>query len=170
MTAAPAAMTPAPAATTVAPAVTPPSADTSMAPTVVGSLPPPQSTSPDASMVPTSVSPGGNCSGLLSREEELLNQLGAVTDMMLLLDMNTAQGQAYDWLVNEDPAQIDPCTYPTVGQRYALATLYYGSGGTGWNNSAAWLSELDECFWVGVECSPMGWVTGVILRKSFCDI
>ena len=55
-------------------------------------------------------------------------------------------------MLNRDPAQVDPCTYGTVEQRYALATFFYSTNGSGWDNSDGWLVESNECAWSGIKC------------------
>ena len=80
------------------------------------------------------------------------NSLGKVTEASLLDDASTPQGMAFRWILDTDPAQIDPCKYPTLEQRYALATFYYSTNGDDWTNTNAWLSGANECTWLGVKC------------------
>jgi len=61
-------------------------------------------------------------------------------------------------MLDIDPAQIDPCNYSTVEQRYALSTFYYSTNGDGWNDSEGWLEDSSECSWVGVKCDDDGLV------------
>jgi hypothetical protein len=79
-------------------------------------------------------------------------------------NFESSQYQAYDWLIN-DP---DYWSYvvPTVVQRYALAVLFFSTGGPEWKNETTiilppdtattvapaevktpWLSYTDECNW-----------------------
>lgn len=37
-------------------------------------------------------------------------------------------------------------------QRYALLTLWFGTGGDSWRANDGWLFDIDECTWVGVSC------------------
>jgi hypothetical protein len=93
--------------------------------------------------------------------------LTAVTDSSVLEDPSTPQGLAYRWLLDTDEAQIDPCTYATVQQRYALATFYYSTNGDDWTNDAGWLTGANECMWFGVTCTGNDTVSSIILCK--CD-
>jgi hypothetical protein len=68
-------------------------------------------------------------------------------------------------LVNSDPANVDPCTYPTVLQRYVLVTFYYATNGDSWSEQTDWLSEQPECLWFGVGCNENDAVTELQLRK-----
>jgi hypothetical protein len=91
--------------------------------------------------------------GTLSREEVLEEVLEQVTGGSILNDFSTPQGKAFVWMLERDPAQIDPCSYATVEQRYALATFHYSTNGSGWDNAEGWLSGANECSWVGIECN-----------------
>ena len=88
------------------------------------------------------------------RDEAMFDVLSAVTSGAELADPATPQGRAYEWILNGDRASLDPCTYPTVEQRYALATVYYGLNGDNWETNIGWLSGAQECFWQMVECDP----------------
>jgi hypothetical protein len=77
-----------------------------------------------------------------------------------ILAMNqtgTPQNRAYQWLTSADhlpiPDDVDPLHRMT--QQFALATLYYATGGdnaTGWSNQGEWLVGADECGWLGCSC------------------
>ena len=95
---------------------------------------------------------------LSSRSDVMKKNLEEVTESSILEDPTTPQGMAYKWIVETDPAQIDPCSYATVEQRYALATFYYSTNGDDWTNSNAWLSGTNECSWVGIKCDADGLV------------
>lgn len=82
----------------------------------------------------------------------MADQLSTVTDSATLTNPSTPQGMAFRWLVDTDPAGVDPCTYPTVAQRYALTTFYYSTNGYNWTDSSGWLTESNECTWFGVTC------------------
>jgi hypothetical protein len=75
-----------------------------------------------------------------------------ITDGPILTNPATPQGMAVRWILNEDPLQIDPCTYPTVEQRYALATFYFSTSGDNWIVNTGWLSVAGECDWFGITC------------------
>jgi hypothetical protein len=99
------------------------------------------------------------------RESAFFNILTDVSSEDLLLDPSTPQGAAFDWISKSDQARVDPLTYPTVEQRYALAVLYESSGGSNWLNSDGWLSEDEECLWYGITCSDDGFVERISLSK-----
>jgi hypothetical protein len=111
-----------------------------------------------------SLSPFAVCS-LLPRSEAFSAILENITSTFLLTDPATPQGSAYDFLVNQDPAAVDPCTYPTVEQRYAAVTFFRSTDGQNWADSTGWLSAESECNWRGVVCNSEGLFTELILRK-----
>ena len=86
----------------------------------------------------------------MSREEAFLEILTKVSSAEDLSDAGTPQGFAYNWLVNTDA--IDPCTYPTVEQRYALVVIYNSTNGDDWKDSTGWLTAENECEWFGLTC------------------
>jgi hypothetical protein len=122
---------------------------------------------PVAPDTPAPVTPGtpvpslSGCS-LKPREEAMEDILVEITDGPILSDPSTPQGMALRWLLDDDPLQIDPCTYATVEQRYALATFYYSTAGDSWIDNEAWLTGAAECDWFGVECSADA-VTSIVL-------
>lgn len=103
----------------------------------------------------------------------------AVSDPILLQNLTTSQGQAIQWLINEDKANRCPDN-PKLIQRWAMATFYFSTGGEQWfrcshNTSATdpcgtnppfagddrFLSEGNECLWAGIKCSVDGCVTEI---------
>jgi hypothetical protein len=124
--------------------------------------------SPSASPItPTdtpSLSPFTVCS-TKSRSDAFFSILEEVTSPILLNDPSTPQGFAYDFLVSVDPAAVDPCTYPTVEQRYAAVTLYSSTSGRDWTNPTGWLTAANECNWIGVRCNENDLITGLFLGK-----
>jgi len=74
----------------------------------------------------------------------------------------TPQSYALEWIVREDPAQIDP-EDPYLLQRYALAVFWYQlrtdktgklTADTKWKDDSNWMTELGYCSWYGVHCYP----------------
>ena len=55
------------------------------------------------------------------------------------------QFAAFEWL--QSNANDGISSEQQLLQRYALATLYYSTGGQEWTTSPAWLSSEDECDW-----------------------
>ncbi|KAL3912425.1 MAG: hypothetical protein SGILL_006890, partial [Bacillariaceae sp.] len=92
------------------PAPTPPAPT----PTPPGPTPtsPPQPSPTDAPVPAPSNAPDGGCSSR-PREEAMVDTLSGVTDPATLNNPSTPQGMAFRWLMDTDPAQVDPCTYPT---------------------------------------------------------
>jgi hypothetical protein len=82
----------------------------------------------------------------------MTQKLANVTEEEILLDPETPQGQARQWLIDTDPASVDPCTYATLNQRYALATVYYSTNGDNWIDNSEWLLGQHECDWAKVSC------------------
>jgi hypothetical protein len=81
-----------------------------------------------------------------------LNALTPITPESTLLNPQTPQGQAFEWLDGMDTG-TDPCSYTTLQQRYALATMYYSTNGDGWRNNEEWLSAAPECDWYQITCT-----------------
>jgi Leucine-rich repeat (LRR) protein len=102
--------------------------------------------------LPVTLAPSGADCSTLPREEAMAQVVSQITDPSIFGDPSTPQGMAYEWMLDTDPAQVDPCTFPTVQQRYALTTLYYSTNGDGWTNSMGWLSGSNECMWAGITC------------------
>jgi len=100
-----------------------------------------------------------------TRADSFEQRLGAVTPVERLEDPDTPQGMAYNWMVTLDDAQVDPCTDPSAEQRYALATLYYGTQEYGWSDDSDWLSGESECTWEGVKCDDDMKVKSLSLSK-----
>jgi hypothetical protein len=119
-------------------------------------------TSPTPAPQPTTSHPTNLACMGLSRSGAMLSILSEVSDEMKLLQPNTPQGVAYLWMLDGDPANVDPCTYPTVKQRFALASFFYSAGGAFWTVDTAWLSAANECEWMGVNCDG-ALVTGLRL-------
>jgi len=77
-------------------------------------------------------------------------------------------GRAFEWIVDVDLAHVNPCTYPSVSQRFALATFYYWTKGYGWIGHSNWLSVGEECSWEGVVCNDN--VTVSSLELSYYEL
>lgn len=126
-----------------------------------GTTPQPAPTpSPGGTSAPTPVS----CLVGTTRDAFLLQQLSQITSATLLTNPSTPQGSAYTFMIN-DPLQPDVCTYPTLQQRFALATFYYSTSGTSWVDDTGWLSATEECTWNGVTCEGGTAVTKIDLGK-----
>jgi hypothetical protein len=126
----------------------------------------PKPVTPTAAPQPKTLSPTPIPSSIptLSRADSIKATLEEVTESSILEDPTTPQGMAFEWIVKTDPAQIDPPSssdnndndVAAVKQRYAVASFYYSTNGNDWTNSNGWLSSIDECTWVGLNCNGDG--------------
>lgn len=82
-----------------------------------------------------------------------------------ILARNTAQNQAYFWLVGTNYAGLSD---EVKIQRYALATLYFSTEGNNWNDQDGWLTEDGECTWAFGEtpCNADGMVVTLDLALN----
>jgi Leucine-rich repeat (LRR) protein len=65
----------------------------------------------------------------------------------------SANSLALNWLINNDPLQLDPAIDPErVNQRYALLMIWFLSP-IKWKNATGWLHNENECTWYGVRCN-----------------
>jgi hypothetical protein len=114
------------------------------------------------SMVPSDAPSGGSkpptkdCLAGTTREEYLKKVLSKVSKSSDLNDPSSPQGSALAWISGLDPLGFDPCTYPTIEQRYGLATFYFATIGNNWIKNDNWLSAKPECEWFGVTCAEPG--------------
>ncbi|CAB9530820.1 unknown protein [Seminavis robusta] len=70
-----------------------------------------------------------------------------------LEDPNSPQSHAYEWML-EDLDENNYTHTSRIRQRYALATLFYATGGHDWYNNENWLNQsVHECFWFSQECT-----------------
>jgi hypothetical protein len=65
------------------------------------------------------------------------------------LDEKTPQYMAFNWLVNQDPAQIDFDTVPfsVLLERYVMAVFYFSAAGPQWTEQLNFLSGKSICSW-----------------------
>ena len=49
-----------------------------------------------------------------------------------LWNSSTPQGKSIWWLTEEDGLEVDPVDSKTVLERYALAVIFYATGGQTW--------------------------------------
>lgn len=90
-------------------------------------------------------------------------------DPAVFMDDTSPESLAMDWLINEDPLELDPNdlslrTTLRINQRYGLATIFFNSFDQNWTNETNWL-DADECTWFGVSCEGLV-VVDVDLRNN----
>ena len=163
------------AVTTTSPTTSPPTASPTTSPTASPTASP--TTSPTGASdqglvdVPTAAPTFQHC-GMSSAEREarILAILDAAADPNLIRDSSVPQGQATEWILSLDDRTMCPDD-PKILQRWALAVIYFSTGGDGWDqcsgNPAAsdqcgqeepffgdrrFLSTFNECEWAGISC------------------
>ena len=72
----------------------------------------------------------------------IFERLSNITDPDLLSDPETPQGQAFQWIAQEDTLGLD-ANNVTLGQRYILANLYFATNGDGWDRCYRGAPESD---------------------------
>jgi hypothetical protein len=78
---------------------------------------------------------------------------------------SSPQAKAMAWLKND--TQIDEYEPHRLQQRYALAVLYFATGGESWLNSTGWLSNSSECEWYSfAQIRPTSGFDTVCLEES----
>jgi hypothetical protein len=94
------------------------------------------------SLVP---SPAPSTASSFSFEILLAQSLPTNSQDAILVD-DTREAQAFAWL--QDDPDVSTFTNVEVLQRFALATLYYATGGENWRNNDGWLDyNVAECDW-----------------------
>jgi hypothetical protein len=107
------------------------------------------------------------------RQKRILDQLVSVSNQTSLLTPGTNQNDAYNWLLNTDPAQVCPENGVDVIQRYVMAVTYFSLGGENWEKCSASTNSLCEgsvrylsgngvCEWYNVTCLEER-ITGIVL-------
>jgi hypothetical protein len=97
----------------------------------------------------------------------LLDLLTPVTDPALLQNMETPQGKAFDFMTNDPFVKAMVCIYPSLEQRYGLATFYFSTQGSLWTTKTGWLSASNECAWYGIVCNDNVRASNLTLSKYF---
>jgi Leucine-rich repeat (LRR) protein len=102
-----------------------------------------------------------------SSTTELLNLLSLVYNDggTVLRDPTSAQYAAMDWLAGSELLSV--YSNQQKIQRFALAAFFFSLGGDLWFDSELWLTELDECYWMGfavVNCDGNGTLTQLSMQ------
>lgn len=86
-----------------------------------------------------------------------------------LMDSSTPQYKALEWLADTDTYVVPPTNYDFfLVQRYALVTFFFSTGGTeSWTNDNKFLSDANECDWIGIQCYPFAAVKTLSISKFF---
>jgi hypothetical protein len=129
---------------------------------------------------PTAVPTLSKCPGITAAERvaQILAILDEVANAAEIRDDTLAQGQATEWLINEDSYQICPDN-PKIIQRWSMAVMYFSTGGDDWFQCSAggadncgrqnpfrrgadrFLAASNECEWAGIACYK-GCVTEIV--------
>jgi hypothetical protein len=67
----------------------------------------------------------------------------------------TAEEMAVQWLIRDDYYMTTTTDWTQLRQRYALAALYFSTGGhnSRWSTAESWLDpSVSECDWFGISC------------------
>lgn len=118
------------------------------------------------------------------RRISILSVLSNVTDPVLLLTPSDPRNVAAEWLIGEDALTLCPFD-PKIVQRWALALVYFSTGGDDWFKCSAstvtgdeeddgcgiefpfddgedrFLAPVNECSWASIECNDQLCVTEV---------
>lgn len=89
--------------------------------------------------------------GLSEREVTVFNTIKPISPDPKILDPLSPQGQAFQFVANDDPAQVEGESVQLV-QRYVLGSLFFSTNGGNWTNSTNWMSGVSECEWFGITC------------------
>eukprot|EP00934_Nitzschia_sp_Nitz4_P008695 Nitzschia sp. Nitz4//scaffold2_size372955//38018//41345//NITZ4_000364-RA/size372955-processed-gene-0.471-mRNA-1//-1//CDS//3329546599//8685//frame0 len=92
----------------------------------------------------------------------------------VVLEPGTPQNDAYQWLLDEDPAQLDLDSLSDLElqQRYVAALVYFSTVGEEWDDSAGFLGAGDVCQWRndatenGITCDSDGIISGFVLNEN----
>lgn len=86
------------------------------------------------------------------RKHAVLQELMQISGERVVVIPESAQHQAACWILHDDAVTAKPGS-KRLYQRYALAVLYFNTGGKHWKESNNWLSKKNECKWMGVMCN-----------------
>jgi len=87
-----------------------------------------------------------------------------ISNMPLLVEGGTPEHYAASFMADADnyQSQMVPGNEQRFIERYILAMVYYGMGGSQWSNQYDFLHAKDHCLWTGVSNTPAGsFVKGV---------
>lgn len=85
-----------------------------------------------------------------------------------LFETSTDAFQALEWIASVDPGQLNPDDLDArldIVERYALALLYFSTGGPGWLDQRDFLNAASVCDWIAVNCTE-GRVAKIFLGEN----
>ena len=104
------------------------------------------------------------------RSSSIMNVLSSLSLQETLMNLTTAEHQAYKWIDELDELIVCAHTRGKVVQRYIVALIYFAMNGDEWLNCRAassdiqgnceenerWLDKSHECEWFGIRCDSTG--------------
>ena len=88
-----------------------------------------------------------------SLNDRLSDLISTYTARNKLEDSTTPQFQAFQWVVGDAESGYEEWTDEITLERYALATLFFATGGFRWISVENFLLQETCCAWDGVECT-----------------
>jgi len=115
------------------------------------------------------------------RTAQIYEALDTAGDPVLIRDLDTPQGLAADWLINNDFRKV--CPGEKVVQRWVIALFYYATNGESWlqcstagsdlcgsvfpfESKRRFLSDFSECDWSGIKCNTDNCVTEIEFEEN----
>eukprot|EP00978_Attheya_sp_CCMP212_P005821 scaffold12969_cov65-Attheya_sp.AAC.13 len=93
---------------------------------------------------------------------DIMNAVSNITSMDVFMDKSSPQYKAARYMADEDPSRIRPINDSHFLQLYALVTFFFSTNGESWKRCnpgnlcsgpfSTWLSDSDECDWMGILC------------------
>ena len=97
----------------------------------------------------------------LDLEEYITGRLHTVQPFQ---DEHSPASKALKW-VEADP-RLPNYDKVQISQRFALASLWYGTHHNNWNTTDHWMTEHNECQWYGVGCNEQGFLIKLSLSGN----
>jgi len=115
------------------------------------------------------------------RSQDIRTNILTVSEQALVDDLNTPQGQALTWLIEDDDRLL--CPLDDLIQRWVLAVIYFSTGGDNWDQCSdagidlcgsqdpfltkrRFLSSFNECQWAGISCNINSKVTEIEFEEN----